>query len=1291
MKTQYFEYIKEQLTYIKTKVEIDNGLGLLDINKLSENIFMHLLNSVYDWSLINLNTQFENYPAIDLVDDKNQIVIQVTSTKTSKKIKETIEKYKCDSNYGNYKLKFFYIHEKPSKTTRIRFSSEKLTEEDFIDITDILKEVQTNEEKLKNVYETLSLRFNNISFELNPKTYFEKFEPQLIIETKVFDKYIEKFNEFLHSGKTMLEITSNGGFGKSHLIRYLCRHTNEYKPLIFTKYSAVDKDLKHLRPEQNKYLFVIDDVDRLLDTYLLQTLASYLTLYKENVKLIVSYRLASKSLFKSLARKVNLTQSLDIEITWDDAEIQQLMDAINPHIEASKALHIKQIFNNNPYLITQALVGKYDSVKDFSQKAIDDSIVALKDFNLSDTEIKELLFQLALITPIKLDDLDEKTVKIFNTLSDAKITRILSGRIRFNPDIIGDIYLSDYVENHTSTFQSILEGALQNFSNTIFANLAYALGMSHQPSLESFIKETILSWHGAKDFSHLQAISRVVKFAPQESFVYLQLATREMTPEENPHIEKSGLMAIIPQVSMGGDFNINPNKINLGSIEPIISGLTYIVKNDASSLVTLRHIIDYLLSPIVQNLPKPIYNNHTIKSMLRTLFSPLNTTNFDALLDAIDYIKPKLFDASTQNTVFQLLFLTSIQQLLSPTFDDSSSDGFTYSWGEKTLNLKHPAIVPFIYKIRDIATEMLMSSDERLLLAGLECLRITNHMRMQKLNDKHQVFYSKIKKHLLLKLIERIQSQPALTHKAQSKIDSQSISILTFDDEKNEAFKLLEFLNRSDEYLLFQLVANVKFIVYDYKKFHEEYLQQEDKQKWFLDAQTRRVNHMEFSDNDISMIERISRKYLDCKAIVELFNGLDVSNWGSAGKLLQILNKWFEYNSSALKDSACYLTSLNSEFLKNIYKEFAVKNAILPLTMKALHEGCTNGELSIYVTEIFDKYNTSKMPLLRKIIALSQTRDLTFLRNIITSISQKVFFKLKHDNFDNYQVDFEPLLADLMDILYEFSFEFESYIIYALEAYKDRNEISPRLRKKIIRAIERVDVNIEDYELKHLYDIVDFGLKKNLEIIYKKLTSKKEDGHYRYYFSYYMPHKEISDIHLIEKFIKSYEDFAFLLDKSFEYYNEFIEYYEDNTTKREIRIDLNWFLKHIMTNEYTGRYFDYLYVTSCKEKIAVFYKYVPISRDNLDLIAKNINYLHSFISEDKIIEYLTGVNQIKTYSSAPMENSSELLEEELFFIELSDKIDDLSLNLRIKKELEYIAIRKREEIERDIEFLTRRN
>ena len=87
------EYIKEKLLFIKLKVEQDTKSGLFDINKYGEDIFMHLLNSAYGFKISNANEVFyDNFPAIDLIGEESELLIQVTSTLTTDKIYSTKKK-----------------------------------------------------------------------------------------------------------------------------------------------------------------------------------------------------------------------------------------------------------------------------------------------------------------------------------------------------------------------------------------------------------------------------------------------------------------------------------------------------------------------------------------------------------------------------------------------------------------------------------------------------------------------------------------------------------------------------------------------------------------------------------------------------------------------------------------------------------------------------------------------------------------------------------------------------------------------------------------------------------------------------------------------------------------------------------------------------------------------------------------------------------------------------------------------------------------------------------------------
>lgn len=53
---------------------------------------MYLLNKVYGWNLRNANEENQNVEAIDLMDETNKIVIQVSATSTKQKIENTLNK-----------------------------------------------------------------------------------------------------------------------------------------------------------------------------------------------------------------------------------------------------------------------------------------------------------------------------------------------------------------------------------------------------------------------------------------------------------------------------------------------------------------------------------------------------------------------------------------------------------------------------------------------------------------------------------------------------------------------------------------------------------------------------------------------------------------------------------------------------------------------------------------------------------------------------------------------------------------------------------------------------------------------------------------------------------------------------------------------------------------------------------------------------------------------------------------------------------------------------------------------
>ncbi len=109
----YFDYIEEKLNTLAYRVEVRNKLNLLELNIHSENFFAYLCNIIFDLELENLNFSYQNIDGIDLIDNKNKVVVQVSSTCTTAKIESSLSK-DVYTKYKDYSYKFMSISKNAS-------------------------------------------------------------------------------------------------------------------------------------------------------------------------------------------------------------------------------------------------------------------------------------------------------------------------------------------------------------------------------------------------------------------------------------------------------------------------------------------------------------------------------------------------------------------------------------------------------------------------------------------------------------------------------------------------------------------------------------------------------------------------------------------------------------------------------------------------------------------------------------------------------------------------------------------------------------------------------------------------------------------------------------------------------------------------------------------------------------------------------------------------------------------------------------------------------------------------
>ena len=104
----YFNYIEEKLNFLSYRIKSRGKINLLDLNIYSETFFADLMNYLLGYNLKNINQIKQNTEGIDLIDDKNKIIAQVSSTCTKQKIENSLTK-EIFNDYPNFQFKFIAI------------------------------------------------------------------------------------------------------------------------------------------------------------------------------------------------------------------------------------------------------------------------------------------------------------------------------------------------------------------------------------------------------------------------------------------------------------------------------------------------------------------------------------------------------------------------------------------------------------------------------------------------------------------------------------------------------------------------------------------------------------------------------------------------------------------------------------------------------------------------------------------------------------------------------------------------------------------------------------------------------------------------------------------------------------------------------------------------------------------------------------------------------------------------------------------------------------------------------
>lgn len=238
-RSTYFNYIEEKLEFLSFRIKNRGKLNLLDLHIYSETFFADIINRLLNCNLKNMNIIKQNIEGIDLIDEENKIIAQVSATCTKQKVEHSLTK-NILKNYNDFHFIFIAISGNADTLRKQTFENPYnivfSPATDIYDIKSILDLILNMKiEKQIEFYEFIKMELgNNIDmnkidsnlatiinilskenlmeitdppeinkFEINRKIEFNHLLPirEIIDEYKVFyQKLDEKYSEFDKQG-----------------------------------------------------------------------------------------------------------------------------------------------------------------------------------------------------------------------------------------------------------------------------------------------------------------------------------------------------------------------------------------------------------------------------------------------------------------------------------------------------------------------------------------------------------------------------------------------------------------------------------------------------------------------------------------------------------------------------------------------------------------------------------------------------------------------------------------------------------------------------------------------------------------------------------------------------------------------------------------------------------------------------------------------------------------------------------------------------------------------------------
>lgn len=141
---KYLSNIHEKLFILGDKVETFSSLNMLNDNNNCEKLYCSLLNLIFKLSLVPSSKIRVNFDSIDLIDEINKYCVQISSSKSKKKLDDTLagKWIKSHSDYNFIFICLINNHGRHPTSCNNKYSIKFVLEKDYYDCMKIVQRIE---------------------------------------------------------------------------------------------------------------------------------------------------------------------------------------------------------------------------------------------------------------------------------------------------------------------------------------------------------------------------------------------------------------------------------------------------------------------------------------------------------------------------------------------------------------------------------------------------------------------------------------------------------------------------------------------------------------------------------------------------------------------------------------------------------------------------------------------------------------------------------------------------------------------------------------------------------------------------------------------------------------------------------------------------------------------------------------------------------------------------------------------------------------------------------------------